>query len=336
MLSEVSTVEKVWGLPTPAPVYSILSPVILKPALFREIKTCSVPRALLRDRWGRQILSLPLEQYSTVRTAEVHPSRSDKVEELDPLLFLVRTKVEDSGVACSFSDGSELICDGVLYCDGPASIGRKMLVPSKAQAGDPHTVTCWSFVRRDLLSPNCWEFRTALGKSVEQLPLPEGQVRVKLRFRSKFGARQTAAQLRDLFSEFGPDMEALLEGVEAEEIVHSQECSPSQIAFCPSPGAIALGEAAIGSPILGTFNWAARVARRQLERVVESILVENWEPSAFEPHCLEVLDPVLKSERYFRRTLQYDNVILRPLRDLLLRITPESLVRDRVKSRLIF
>lgn len=335
MLSEVSTIEKVWGLPSPAPIYSILSPVILKPALFREVKTCSIPRALVRDRWGRQILSLPLEQYSTVRTAEVHPSRSDKVKELDPQLSLLRTKLEESGVACSFSDGSELVCDGVIYCDGPASVGRKMLVPSRSEVSDPDTVTCWSFVRRDLLSPNGWEFRTALGKSVEQLPLPEGQVRVKLRFRSKFGARQTAAQLRDLFSEFGPDMEALLEGVEADEIVLSEERSPSQITFCPSPGAVALGEAAIGTPILGTFNWAARAARRQLERVVESILAENWEPSAYEPHAREVLEPILKSERYFRRALQYDNVLLRPLRDLLLRLTPESFVRERVRSRLV-
>lgn len=328
--------EKVWGLPSPAPSYSVLSQVIFKPALFREVEKCPVPCALLRDRWGRQILSLPLEQYFTIRTADVHPTRNGKVEELGPQLSLVRTRTGDKGVECSFSDGSELVCDGVLYCDGPSSQGRKMLARSGSEATDSSPVTCWSFTRRDLLGPNAWEFRTAIGKSVEQLPLPNGKVRVKLRFRSSFGAHQTASELQELFSEFGPDMDALLEGVESDEITHWEERAPTQIAFSPTPGTLALGESAIGVPTLGTFNWAARVARRQLERVVESILVESWEPSAFEPHSREVLEPVLKAERYFRGALHYDNVFLRPLRDLVLRFTPESMLRDRVKSRLIF
>ncbi len=336
MLSEISTVEKVWGLPSPAPHYSVLTPIIIKPGLFREVETCPVTRAVLRDRWGRQILSFPLQEYFTLRTSEAQLVPGDKEESLDSQLSLIRTRNGEEGVICSLSDGSEIVCDGVLYCDGPSSQGRKMLVHSGAAPSDPSAVTCWSFVRRDLLRPNAWEFRTALGKSVEQLPLPDAMVRIKLRFRTTYGAHQTAAELRELFSEFGPDMEALLEGVEPEEISFVEERSPSQLAFSPTPGTLALGEAALGVPLLGTFDWSGRMVRRQMERVIESVLTENWDPTAFEPHCHDVSKPILKAERYFRGALHYDNVFLRPLRDLALRFTPESVLRDRVKSRLIF
>ncbi len=319
---------------SPAPAFAILSSLIIKPGLFREVEACSLERAILRDRWGRQVLSIPLDQYYTLRTTDIQTNGHGKTEELDPSLSLVRTKATEEGVVCSFSDGSDLLADGVLYCDGASSQGRKMLARSNSTPADSRSVTSWSFERRDLLGPNAWEFRTALGKSVEQLPLPDGRVRVKLRFRSGYGARQSSEELRALFSEFGPDIDALLEGVALEEITVAEERSPTQIAFSPTPGTLALGEAALGLPLLGSFDWSPRMVRRQMERVVESVLTEHWDPTAFEPHSREVLQPILKAERYFRTALHYDNVLLRPFRDLLLRFTPESLLRERIKTRL--
>ncbi len=313
-----------------------MSPIIIKPAVFRDVEICSITKATLRTRWGKQIVSLPLEGYSSLRIADLEAVRSGPAEMLDPQLDLLRTQKGAEGVTCSFSDGSDLLCDGVFYCDGPNSVGRKFLSKRVADTADRRAVACWSFIRRDLLNANAWEFRTALGKSVEQLPLPSGLVRVKLRFQTPYGARQTASDLRELFSEFGPDMEALLEGLEPEQIQFFEERDVEGLAFSPTPGTLALGEAALGLPLLGSFDWGVRATRRQLERIVESLLVENWEPEAFEPTFREVLSPILKAERYLRGTLHYDNVFLRPLRDIALRLTPESVLRDRVRSRLVF
>ncbi len=314
----------------------MISPVIIKPVVFRDVEICSVGKATLRNRWGRQIVSLPLDEVSTLKVRDVEAARQGPAQFLDPQLELQRTQKGAEGVLCTFSDGSDLLCDGVVFCDGPNSVGRKFLSRRTPDVAATSAVACWGFVRRDLLMTSSWEFRTALGKSVEQLPLPDGLVRVRFRFRTPYGARQTASELRELFSEFGPDIEALLEGVEPEQIQFHEERDAEAISFTPTPGTLAIGEAALGLPLLGSFDWSVRAARRQLERVVESLLVENWEPEAFEPVFREVLAPILKAERYLRATLHYDNVFLRPLRDIALRLTPESVLRDRVRGRLVF
>jgi hypothetical protein len=159
---------------------------------------------------------------------------------------------------------------------------------------------------------------------------------VKLRFRTTCGARQSAAQLKELFTEFGPDMEALLEGVEAESISYWEEEDPVKVAFSPLPGTLALGQAALGVPLLETFDWTCRLAKRQMERVVESVLAEHWDPTAWEPACQEALRLLLASERYLRGALHYDNALLRPLRDLALRLVPAGVIVERVKGRLAF
>jgi hypothetical protein len=73
-----------------------------------------------------------------------------------------------------------------------------------------------------------------------------------------------------------------------------------------------------------------------MERVVESLLAERWEPEAFEPVFQETLRPLLRYERFLRGSLHYDNVFLRPLRDLALRLIPAGILVERVKGRLGF
>jgi hypothetical protein len=102
------------------------------------------------------------------------------------------------------------------------------------------------------------------------------------------------------------------------------------------PGTLALGEAALGVPLLGTFDWGLRVARRQIERVVESVMAENWEPESWEPQCQDTLRPLLRSERFLRVSLHYDNPLLRPLRDLAIRLIPSGVLMERLKGRLGF
>jgi hypothetical protein len=234
------------------------------------------------------------------------------------------------------SDGSELLCTGVLFADGPRSKARELMERTSRSRWDPLSVACWSFVRQDPLALKSWEFRTDLGKSVELLPLPEGLVRVKLRFRTPNGARLLPAELRDLFSEFGPDLAALLEDLPPDSISFWDDEEPPRVAFSPLPGTLAVGQAALGIPLLESFDWALRLAKHQLDRVVESLLAQHWDPSAWEPACQEALRPMMASERYLRGSLHYDNALLRPLRDLLMRVIPAGVLLERVKSRLSF
>lgn len=157
-----------------------------------------------------------------------------------------------------------------------------------------------------------------------------------MRFRAPNATSLAPSELSELFSEFGPDVEALLEGVGAGDIACWDEENPAKVAFSPLPGTFAVGQAALGSPVLESFDWALRLARSQMERVIESLLVENWEPEAWEPLCQEALRPLLASERYLRAALHYDNVFLRPLRDFALRWLPAGILVERVKGQLEF
>ncbi len=334
VLGGIAGVERVWNLPTPGTAYTVVSSSMTPPPSWREVKSRSLPRVTLRDRWGKLLLGHSLEGFASLAFPSVGVARTPLLQTLESSVSLVRCRPEEGGALCSLSDGTELACTGVVFADGPRSVARTLIDRSLARKDDRKAVVCWSFVRRDLLDLSAWEFRTALGKSVEQLPLPEGKVRVKLRFKTDVGARQTPAQLKELFSEFGPDIEALLEGVEEAEIEHWVEEDPSRVAFCPFPGTMALGQAALGTPILDTFDWAIRLSKRQMERVVESVVVDHWNPTAWEPTFQEAWKPLQTSERYFRLALHYDNALLRPLRDVALRLLPAGVVIDRVRRRL--
>jgi hypothetical protein len=336
VLGDITGVERVWNLPAGGPSYAVVASSFVSLSDWRDLPTRPLERAVLRDNWGKLYMGHKLDGYRTVKLSAQGVPRSSVTEVLDPNLQLVRCRRGEGGLSCQMSDGSELVCTGVIFADGPRSRGRDLMERVARQKLDPRGVACWSFVRSDLLDLKSWEFRTALGKSVEQLPLPEGKVRVKLRFRTAFGARQSVAELKDLFSEFGADMEALFEGVEVADIGYWEEEEPAKVAFSPLPGTLALGEAALGVPLLGTFDWAGQLVKRQLERVVESVLAEHWDPTAWEPLCQEALKPLLDSERYLRGGLHYDNALIRPLRDLALRWLPAGVLVERVKGRLGF
>lgn len=327
-------VERVFSLPGAGSSWAVISSRLGQtPAALREAPGRPIDRLVLRDRWGKQLMSQPLDGYQSLFLSSEARARGSNIEALEPGLELVRCR-KSEGVVCQLSDGSELVCTGVLFADGPFSRGRDLMERVSRSHRDKQAVACWSFVRQDLLDLRSWEFRTALGKSVELLPLPGGRQRVKLRFRTPSGARQLPAQLRELFSEFGPEVESLLEGVEPDSISYWDEEEPARIAFCPLPGTLALGQAALGLPLLESFDWDLRLTRAQLERVVESLLAGHWDPPAFEPHCWEALRPLLASERYLRGSLHYDNALLRPLRDVMWRLLPSSLLASRLKERL--
>ena len=334
VLSGIVGVEKVWSLPGGGGGHAILSSGLANPSEWRALPSRALNRVVLRDRWGKHVVGHPLPGFEVLKLPPA-PAASDlKVEHLDASLGLVRCRRGEGGVTCQLSDGSELIGTGVIFADGARSRGRELMERLSRQRVDPDGVACWSYVRPDLLDLQAWELRTALGKSVEQLPLPEGKVRVKLRFRTPYGAKQDAGELLSLFSDFGPDMESLLEGVDGQSITYWEEEEPAGVVFCPLPGTIALGEAALGVPLLSSFDWSMRLCKRQMERVVESLLADSWDPEAFEPAFQDTLRPLLASERFFRRALHYDNALLRPLRDLALKLVPSGILVERLKNRL--
>lgn len=335
MLAGITGVERVWSLPGPEPGHAIASTIVAAhPTGLRQVSARHIKRVVLRDRWGKHLMGHPLDGYRTLELPRHGAFRTSIVEPLEVGLQLVRVR-RDEGVVCQMSDGSELACTGIVFADGPRSRARELMERTAPARADGAGVACWSFVRTDPLDLDVWEFRTTIGKSVELLPLPGGKLRVKLRFRTSHGARQLPSELGDLFSEFGPDLSALLEGVEADSISYWTEESPAKIAFSPVPGTMALGQAALGAPLLESFDWALRLARLQMERVVESLLVENWDPTAWEPAFQDTLAPILESERYLRSALHYDNALLRPLRDVVLRLIPAGIVVERVKGRLV-
>lgn len=328
--------ERVWSLPGPAAGYAVVSTGWGNlPSALRAAPARSVERVVLRDRWGKHLMGHRLDGYRSLKLPQDSLARTAITEPLQAGVELVRCR-QSEGVVCQLSDGSELACTGVLFADGPFSRARDLMERVAPGRPDKASVACWSFVRQDLLDLQAWEFRTALGKSVELLPLPEGRLRVKLRFRTPAGARQMPAELRDLFSEFGPEVESLLEGVEAESISYWDEGEPARVAFSPLPGTLALGQAALGASLLETFDWNSRLVRAQLQRLVESLLAGHWDPTAWEPACQESVRPLLDSERYLRAKLHYDNALLRPLRDLVLRLVPSGVLVDKVKGRLAF
>ena len=336
ILGGINGVERVWSLPgSNDPGHAVVSPFVsAHPMGLRQTLSLPLKKVVLRDRWGKLLMGHALDGYRILEIQAPGAQRTSVVEPLDPSLQLVRIR-RDQGVVCQLSDGSEHVCTGVIFADGPFSRGRALMERPARGRADTAAVACWRFVRSDPLDMQAWEFRTAMGKSVELLPLPGGKLRVKLRFRTSQGARQLPAELGDLFSEFGPDLTALLEGMEGDAISYHDEEDPKEVAFSPLPGTMALGQAALGAPLLESFDWGCRLVRMQMERVVESLLAENWNPTAWEPSFQESLKPILASERYLRKCLHYDNALLRPIRDVALRLIPAGILIERVKGHLV-
>ena len=331
-------VDKVWHLPGRGGRFAVLpgAPLIRD---WAALPNETVDRALLRDRWGKTLLEFKLPHYHVLEFPDGRLSNSSKVETLSVGNELLRTRrtLGDGGeeqVSCEFSDGSELVIRGVILADGVRSKGRELMKPVARKGLDPRANACWTFVRQDLLNVKAWEFRTAPGKSVEQLPLPGGRVRVKLRFRTSVGSRLGCAELRDLFSEFGSDMTALFENVPDENISYLPEENPVQSQFTPMPGCVALGQAGLGTPLLECFDWNYRMVTGQFERMAESLLHDLWEPEAWEPEFRETQKWILKGERFLRSGLHYENPLLRPFRDTLVRWLPTSLIASKILDRL--
>ncbi len=332
-------VEKIWHLPGGGGRIGVLAETPL-PRDWTAFPTETVNRALIRDRWGKTLIKFKLPNYRVMEIPEGCLSRNGKVETLSPgteLLRTRRTTGEDGidQVSCEFSDGSELVGRGVILADGVRSKGRELMKSvSPLKPLDARANACWTFVRQDLLSLEAWEFRSAPGKSVEQLPLPNGRVRVKLRFRTSVGSRLGSAELRDLFSEFGADMAALFENVPDENISYLLEETPVQTEFSPIPGSVALGQAGLGTPLLECFDWSSQMVKSQLERIAESLLHDLWDPEAWEPEFRDAQKRILRGERFLRGALHYENPLLRPLRDTVIRWLPTSLMASKVQERL--
>lgn len=286
---------------------------------------------LIRDRWGKKVSSLSLKGFA-VHRLDLEPPKDSKLEVLPPKLEVERTRACEGTLEVGLSDGSDLLCDGVLFADGPRSRAL-VLAKDRPSPDDQAEVGCWSFIRQDLLDLKDWEVRWAAGKSVEQLPLPEGKVRVSLRFRSKHGSRLDPTELKNLFSEFGSDMEALFEDVEAEQIEYRQEGRPTP-AFQPVPDCLALGEAGLGCRLLDAFDWRQELLRVQLEAVKQQVESGSWSSAEAVKKSEERAAELLEAELFFRSTVHYDNLFLRPLRDFLFGLIPDAFAASKLRARL--
>ncbi|MFA5507777.1 MAG: hypothetical protein WC423_20270 [Vulcanimicrobiota bacterium] len=286
--------------------------------------------ACLLDVWGKEVLSFPL---ATLK--EFEPcSTLEKVETLADGLEVKRTQSGEQGVTATLSDGSDILCQAVLFCDGPESECRKFWNKPVPASSDPHTVQCWSFSTQNLLEARRWEFRWATAKSVELIPLSGERLAVRLRFKSRHGGALSTTELQELFSEFGSDMPALFENLSAEQIKRSEELTTTRAVPLPAPGCLALGRAAWSSSPFLTFDWLARLVEKQLNIVSEQLAAGPIHPASFEAQSHELLRELELSELFFRRRLHSDNILLRPLRNLLLTLLPKSWVAAQIQKRL--
>lgn len=330
-LLKCEAVEHIFHLPTDSGGgYSVFSKRAPCPeGLCKESRT--LERCTVRDRWGKKVFSLKLDGFAVHRVnleAPVDP----KLEGLAQGVELSRTRACEGTLEIGLSDGTDLLCDGVMFADGPKSRGLVLAKQRDLQV-DRSAVGCWSFERDDLLSLNDWEYRWAVGKTVEQLPLPGGRVRVGLRFRSKHGSKLTPEELKDLFAEFGADMEALFEDVTADQIEYREErAAPSE--FQPLAGCLALGEAAVGVRNLDGFDWRQRLVEGQLKAVLKQCEQGTWKAKELATQSQQIAEPLLGSEAFFRGGMHYDNVLLRPIRDLILSFLPDAFTTGKLKARL--
>ena len=285
-------------------------------------------KAFLLDVWGKKVLSFslpPLQQFEPAKGFS-------GVEQLAEGLDINRTQKGEHGLTVTLTDGTDLLCQGVLYCDGPESACRKFWDKPVPAEPDPYTVQCWEFGAQNLLNIQRWEFRWATAKSVELVPLSSNRLRVRLRFKSRHGGTLSTSELQELFSEFGSDMTALFENVE--QIKRHEETPTSRAVHVPAPGCLALGRAAWSTSGFLTFDWLARFVGKQLDVLTEQLRTGPLNEASFEAQSKELLAELAQAELFFRRHLHSDNTLLIPLRNLLFSLLPNSLLASQVKKRL--
>jgi hypothetical protein len=285
-------------------------------------------KAWLVDVWGKKVLSLglpPLNQFDP---------RPLEIESMPSGLSVNRTQRGEQGVTATLSDSSDVLCQGVLFCDGPESGSRKFWDKPVPASRDPHVVQLWSFVTQNLLNLERWDFRWATAKSIELVPLSGNRLRVRLRFKSRHGSKLSVTELSDLFSEFGSDMTALFEDVTNDQVQHCEETSAVKALHRPAPGCLALGRAAwSGTPFL-TFGWLTKYVEKELNVLAEQLRADALHEESFEAQAKEFLRDLNTTELFFRRQLNSDNTLLNPLRNLVLAILPNAFLAAQVRKRL--
>jgi len=287
----------------------------------------------LKDVWGKTLFSLKLPPlgFFDLSTPLQLPSGSEKIPSS---LKVSRTTSTEDGVLASLSDGTERSCSGVLFADGVNSQCRPFWTKPAKWEQDKDSVRCWSFRTENLIGEKDWGFRWSPAKSIELLPLPQNKLHVNLRFKSPYGGDLSAAELRELFGEFGSDMTALLENLEIRSVSCREERSVERPVFHPAPGCFALGRAAFGKEPFLTFDWLQKFVDSQL-----TILGEQWaggslNGESFAAQSKERMGELSQAELFLRKHLHQDGVLLRSLRNLLLTVIPQSFLRPRIRSKL--
>lgn len=338
-LSKLPGIDELWSYPCHRkgqPEYAITSARISKLAGLEPLPKIDINKVRLRDRWGKELISYSLSDF---QVSSLAPSKflelAPTPHQIDPSLELVRCTQSPKDTICLFSNGSELAVSGLIFADGASSYSGRLAKEQTKPSHYPNGIACWSFTRTDLLDLSSWEIRTALGKTVEQLPIAPGRVCVKLRFKTSVAPRQSVAELSDLFSEFGSDMEAIFEGIKDADIERLIEYSSKPV-FSPLPGTLSLGSAAFESPSLESFDWPLRLCSGQIARITEGLSSGSWEPKAWATDFSALAKPLLVNQERLRAFLHYDNALLRPLRDALAKLFLSSVLKNMVKQELGF
>ena len=334
-LSSLSNDVQLHHLPTAQDVQSIVFPVSKSDWSGSNSAGSSATRkARLTDVWGKSLLELDLPDMVLVDPRKLGEGSYPGVKQLAPGLSVSRVQPSGDSFLVAFSDGSELLVNGVIFADGRNSMAGSFWKPVQSSGPNPHGVRSWTFENKDLLGIQAWEFRWAPAKSIEILPLPNKRIRVTLRFKSPFGSNLSISELGDLFSEFGADMGALLEGVSEETIQSGQEEKMVLDVFSPAPGCVALGEAAWPRSPMRAFSWVTDLVSSQVKILREQAQSSSFNAQSLEAQSKELMLDFNKRERFLRRGLHYDNVVFRPFINFLLRFCPKSVLRKKLREKI--
>lgn len=299
---------------------------------FGEIGSPAPSQATLADVWGKRILSLKLPPLRALESGTL-PS-PDSIAKLASGLKVSRSQQEGDRVLVSLSDGSELLCRGVLFCDGVRSQGQAFWTKPWPSKADSKSVRCWTFSTPNLLDIKNWEFRWAAAKSVEIVPVSGGRVLVRMRFKSPFGGKLTVTELKELFSEFGSDMTALFENVTESEIDVREERQAEGAVYSPAKGCVALGRAAWPFTPLLLFDWLSEITTWQLDIIIEQVRTGTLNPESFEAQVRLQMREYNERERFVRHHLHSDNALLRPFRNLILKLIPNPILVSQLKKKI--
>lgn len=262
------------------------------------------------------------------------PVESAGIKSLPSGVEVTRVKAGEAGFLVTLSDSTELSCLGVLFGDGEDSQVKLFWEkPVVARSGGPETRR-WTFVIDNVIALEFWDFRWASAKSVELIPLPGDKLLVHLRFKSRYGGDLSAAELRDLYTEFGSDMTAVLENLCLERVASRQETPGSTAGFYPAQGCFALGRAAWSPGLFLTFAWLDRFVTRQIGLIVEQAQNPRLSGESFEAQSQEFFKDLVENGRFASAQLHLDNPILRRLRNALLTLIPSSFLAKRLKAKL--